>query len=137
MRAFPMISLDSDWRGTILWSSDGGSVAESHHHFPRLSDWRYEGETSNHMDLQRQFYLEPTDDCVRYVLHIDDVPGKVDVLINESPGQVGSLAAGALQLDITDFVMLETNTIVLRVHLATLRLEGAFGAIYLRQVPCE
>jgi hypothetical protein len=102
---------------------------------PSLIDWR-RGEhqkRAGFAELQRSVYLEPTEVCISYVLHIDSAPGKV--VLNVNGRRLGHFdGRQPFTFDITDYVALEDNTIVLRVDCSA---RGRFGAIYLEQMPCE
>ena len=83
--------------------------------------------------LQRGVFLEPTEQCVSYVLHIDSAPGRV--LLNVNGRRLGYFdGVHAFEFDITDYVALEDNTLELHVDCGA---PGSFGRVYLEQAPCE
>ncbi|MBZ0280969.1 MAG: hypothetical protein K8L97_09520 [Anaerolineae bacterium] len=82
--------------------------------------------------LRRLFDLQPIDDvCIRYWLHIDHAPDETQVWINAF--EAGQTWAGeAFRVDVTDYISLENNEILLRVYQ-----QGSIGKLWLEPVPCE
>ncbi len=83
------------------------------------------------MHLQRTFGLDPIlDVCLRYQLHIPSAPGGTAVYVNG--WHVGNVDAGkSFSTDVTDYVMLEDNLILLK-----LSRKGDFETLLLQPVPC-
>jgi hypothetical protein len=130
------ISLDNDWLCQYFErETDGKRSAASGIPVPSLAAWTRGDpcQTGGVAYLQRGVYLEPTDLCVSYILHIDSAPGKVVLYVNGR--RLGHLdGTRPFHFDITDYMALEENAIALSVVCAA---PGSFGAIYLQQVPCE
>lgn len=82
-----------------------------------------------------RFFLEPTEMCVHYWLHADDVPGLVTVDVGGR--RVGEGGMGPLSLDVTDYVTLEHNEIALMLDLSVVQPGAHFGRVWLEAVPCE
>ena len=80
----------------------------------------------------RQFFLEATDFCVRYILHIEAAPSGFTFGFN---GQTISYEGNKpFVVDVTNVVKLEGNIITFELPADT---EGKFGAVYLEPVPCD
>ena len=88
-----------------------------------------QGET---VELRYLFDLEPIGEvCLRFFLHIDAAPGATTVKMNE--WDVATMQDGqGLVADVTDFVTLEDNMLLLRVSQS-----GTFGQVWLERIPCE
>jgi hypothetical protein len=136
MDALPKISLDKDWLCEYYEREpDVYEFASSGFHVPSLSAWicspRYDGGWAAY--LQHTFYLEPTDFCVSYILHIDYAPGNIVLFVNGR--RLGAFdGSRPFSFDITDYVALEDNSIALGVDCSE---RGHFGAVYLQPVPCD
>jgi hypothetical protein len=70
-----------------------------------------------------------TDECLRYVLHVEDAPNGTVVTVNS--WYVGSIHEGELIADVTDNITLQGNVLML-----TIALPGSIGAVYLQPTPC-
>lgn len=78
---------------------------------------------------RRSFALEPLDFCARYLLHVDSAPGLLTVRLR---GEVVAQAVAAgTPVDVTDFVSLDENELVLCTG------EGEIGRVWLQAVPCD
>jgi len=84
------------------------------------------------IELRRTFDLEPIGEvCLRFFLHIEAAPDETAVTMNG--WNVGKVSAGQpLMADVTDFVTLEDNVLLLVVHQ-----KGKFGDVWVARVPCE
>ena len=130
MDTLTTISLSDNWRiayfGVDGWSP--GFVP-----LDTLKDWTSpEQKSGGGITFMRQFSLEATDFCVRYLLHVETTPSAVKVLINGK-----TLPYEGTQpfiFDVTNVVQLEDNLIFFEVISGA---TGKFGAVYLEPVPCE
>lgn len=125
-RYFPTEVMDEAFGTSALDESSWGTLAQ-------LAAWPREvlsfyGE----LHLQHTFDLEPIGDvCVRYQLHLEATPAETSVFVNG--WQVGTMQAGqSLTVDVTDYVTLEANLILMKVSK-----KGDIGAIWLQPVPCD
>ena len=138
MTNFNPILLETDWRfyptddtdpayGSSQTDESSWGILDSLTKWPRDLLSRYET-----LHLQKTFDLEPiTDVCVRYRLHIDAAPEHSAVYING--WHVGTVQAGkALLSDVTDYVTLEDNLILLKVSR-----KGTLQGVRLQAVPCD
>ncbi len=84
------------------------------------------------LHLKKTFDLEPIGEvCLRYHLHLESAPPATQVFVNG--WHVGTTQAEkALVSDVTDYVTLEGNVILLKVS----RKKGDIGAVYLLPIPC-
>lgn len=83
------------------------------------------------VEFQQTFNLQPVEVCVHYWLHLDGLPGETVITLNGRT--VGTATAGkAFGADVTDYVWLEANSLLLRVPVA-----GWSGRAWLQPVPCE
>jgi hypothetical protein len=84
------------------------------------------------LHLRQTFDLEPIGDvCVRYVLYVDAAPEGTTVFVNG--WHAGTAQAGkALISDVTDYMTLENNMILLKVSKT-----GVLRGVWLQPVPCE
>lgn len=123
------ISLDSHWRCAFTEQLPEGGIdgfdVESLVGFdPRAIEGRFAW-------LERAFDLPMPDECINYRLEIDYAPRDTHLFIN---GRALGEIATPFHFDVTDFVALEDNRIVLRVaHNAF----GGFGPMWLVAIPCE
>jgi hypothetical protein len=103
-----------------------------------LSQWSFDKRRSEGWRawLQRSFRLEPTDFCVRYFLLIDTAPQGTDIFINDQSVAVYTVGDDdpPFELDVTNYVALEDNTIAFRVDCETV---GQFAGVRLLAVPCD
>ncbi|CAG1770764.1 hypothetical protein BAC2_01259 [uncultured bacterium] len=136
MEKLPLISLDRDWQCAYFEREPNvRELASPGTPVPSLPDWscsrRYGSPWAAY--LQHTFHLEPTDECVSYILHIESAPGTVVLYVNgRRLGEFdGSLP---FSFDITDYVALEDNSMALRVECAE---SGRFGKLHLQPLPCE
>ena len=121
MNAFDPIPLNTNWQ-----MNDGVVL-------PRLSHWTprslAQGEK---VELRQVFDLEPIGEvCLRFLLHIEAVPDERTVSMNSWDVAVGESGQG-LVADVTDYVTLEDNVLLL-----TVNQNGIFGEVRLERVPCE
>lgn len=132
-----VIALDADWRyfpTEIMDAAYGVSELD-------VSSWGVLDELSGYprdliavtgtLNLRRTFDLEPMGSaCVRIHLHCTIAPADTAIFING--WQVGVVQAGQpLDADITDFVSLEDNLILLKVSR-----RGDLRALTLERVLC-
>lgn len=131
MNTNPIISLDSGWQMQAADSAESIEIT--------LPDWspsQPDREGGRTLIFWHDFWLEPLDYCARYILHIDNVPGAVDVYF-DGDQPVGGGSAAPIALDVTDVVALETNRLRLRLDLDTVKPDGRFGKVWLEAVPCD
>jgi len=117
--------------GTILDSFLTGAPV------PSIFEWTFEPQSDADKIawLQRAFRIEPVAICVHYLLSVECAPTSAEIYLNGR--QVGVYGPGddpAFELDVTDHVHLEDNTIAFRVERGAV---GQFGGLRLRAVPCE
>jgi hypothetical protein len=113
MMTIPYISLNLKWR-----------VGDTE--LPSLRHWSWEQRP---VWLRHTFDLQPAEACMRYILQIKDLPPRTRLYLNER--DLGELAP-PFQLDVTDFLTLEDNSIAFWIEA-----EGKFGDVSLRLVPCS
>jgi hypothetical protein len=103
----------------------------------KLSDW---GVTSSGQEgadwFRRIITLKPTASCVNYVLQIKKAPQTIAIFLNghlvdEVPG--GDSFSG----DVTQYVALGENTLVMQLTCLSNACGGSFGTISLQPVTCE
>jgi hypothetical protein len=143
MTTLPVIPLNDDWLcdyfelGPTAYEFLNGTAVR------RLSEWTFDKRRVEGWAawLQRGFVIEPVDECVRYLLYIDSGPDSqtapARIYLNGRhvadfipPGD----DAPPFELDVTDNIYLEDNTIALRVECDAV---GQFSGLRLQAVPCE
>jgi hypothetical protein len=110
------------------WLSESGSEIES------LETYCFPAGDSNgvHHLLRRQFTLDITDYCVNYVLHLRSAPLGTEIIVN---GQtVAQISVLPFVIDITMYVMLEDNALILQVPAHA---DGHFAGVALQPIPCD
>lgn len=125
-RYFPTEDLDPAYGASQLDESSWGVL-------PNLADWpRDLVSMGSILHLQKRFDLEPIGDiCVRIMLHIESAPANTAVYING--WHAGTLQpATPLVSDITDYVSLEDNLILLNITR-----KGDLHGVWIQAVPCE
>lgn len=134
-----MLSLNADWlcayfetEATLYEFIDSLSV-------PSLADWRFDPRRAEGWRgwLYKPFVLEPIDECVRYFLYIDSAPVPCRIYVNDQ--YVGDYIppgddAPPFELDVTDYVWLDDNTLAFRVECESV---GGFSGVGLQAVPCD
>ena len=100
-----------------------------------LSEWESLASRNSEVWLTRDFDLAPLDECARYLLHIDALPGAISVVMGDKP--VGNAHSAPLVFDVTEYVALEVNTLWLRLSLATIEAGSALGPVWLEAVACD
>lgn len=120
MNDFDPIILNSNW------------LINGAHSLPSLVDCYLDLAEDVTIELQRMFDLEPIGEvCLRFFLHIEAAPDDTTVTMNG--WDVGRVQAGQLLVaDVTDFVTLEDNALLLNVNQ-----QGRFGEVWLARVLCE
>jgi hypothetical protein len=131
MTRLAFISLESDWQ-IHSTGKDGSSLT-----FPTLNllEWESLASRNSEVWLTHDFDLVPLDECARYLLHIDALPGAISVVMGDKP--VGDGHSAPLVFDVTEYVALEVNTLWLRLSLATIEAGSALGPVWLEAVPCD
>ncbi len=132
------ISLETDWRyfpTEIMDAAYGVSELDesSWGVLPQLSDYpRDLIAVSSSLHLRHTFDLEPISDvCVRIHLHLQHAPNDTQVYVNG--WHVGATkSAEVLFADITDYVSLEDNLLLLK-----LTRSGDLHGLFVQRVPCE
>ncbi len=132
------LSLESNWRyfpTEVMDAAYGASELDesSWGVLPQLPDYprdliAYAGT----LNLRRTFDLEPIGDvCLRFHLNVDRAPIGTQVYVNG--WHVGTFQAGEpLSADVTDYVSLEDNFILLKlIH------SGDLHGLSIQPVPCE
>jgi hypothetical protein len=138
MTHFPSISLNTDWRSYPPDDTDPLYSASqlddsSWDHLSILADWpRHLLGQAETIHLQRKFDLEPIGDvCIRIFLHLEAAPEATSVYVNG--WHVGtSQSEQPLIADVTDYVTLQDNVLLLKVSKA-----GRLGAVSLQRIPCD
>lgn len=132
------IPLDTGWRYFPTEDLDPADTAAQLDEsawgvLPTLSDYPHEIVSFYRLlNLQRRFDLLPIEDvCVRYHLHLDHAPDSTQVYING--WHAGTVEQGkSLMSDVTDFVTLEDNFLLLKVSR-----KGDLRGVTLWRVPCD
>lgn len=135
METLPTLSLDMNWKCSYFQGDPNPYAVFVPSHVHSLTDWSCDERVNRSMvaHLFHLFYLEPTDFCVSYMLHIESAPGIVKLTLNER--DMGEFdGTRPLDLDVTNAVKLEHNLIGFKVDCGA---AGKFGAVYLQQIPCE
>ncbi len=138
MTALTPIVLNTDWRSYPPEEIDpvyGASQLDesSWDIISTLSDWpRHLLGHNGTVHLRRKFDLEPIGDvCLRFMLRLEAAPDGTAVYVNG--WHAGTIQQGQpLTSDVTDYVMLEGNVLLLNVTEP-----GRFGEVQLRRVPCD
>jgi hypothetical protein len=120
MNDFDPIILNSNW------------LINGAHSLPSLVDCHLDLAEDVTVELQKMFELEPIGEvCLRFFLHIEAAPNDTTVTMNG--WDVGKVSSGQpMVADVTDFVTLEDNVLLLIVNQ-----KGRFGEVWLARVPCE
>ncbi len=132
------IALETDWRyfpTEVMDVAYGASELDesSWGVLPKLADYpRDLIAVSGTLNLRHTFDLEPIGDvCLRFHLHLDRAPIGTQVFVNG--WHLGTLqSTEPLQADITDYVSLEDNFILLK-----LTHSGDLHDVSIQPVPCE
>lgn len=80
------------------------------------------------------FWLEPLDVCARYLLHLNDAERPYRLRLG---GLTTDVDAGSTELDVTEYVMLEDNLLVLTWAGAGGDARPPIGAVWLQAIACE
>jgi hypothetical protein len=131
MMRLAFIPLETDWQIHVT-GEDGNSVKPP---TINLSEWEPLASENSVIWLKRDFDLAPLDDCARYLLHIDALPGVISVVLGAKA--VGDGQSAPLVFDVTEYVALEVNTLWLRLSLATSEVGSVLGPVWLEAVPCD
>jgi hypothetical protein len=138
MNKLSAIALDQDWRyfpteemdpayGTSLLDESSWGVLAQVEDFPRDVAQFY-----RELHLRREFDLEPIgDQCLRFHLMVDEAPRGTQFYING--WYVSTLGDSSLVSDVTDYVTLEGNVLLLKLTSA----RGTFKRLRLQPVPCD
>jgi hypothetical protein len=120
MNDFDPINLNYNW------------LINGAHPLPSLTDWPEYFAKNEKIKLRRMFDLEPIGEvCLHFILHIEAAPDDTTVKMNV--WDVGIVQAGhSLIADVTDYVTLEDNVLLL-----TVSQKAIFGEVWLERVPCE
>lgn len=137
MTTLPVIDLTDDWRYLSPEDIDpayGVSALDESAWgvMPVLADFPRESIGHDRpLSLQRRFDLPPIGDvCLRYVLDVPQAPARTAIYIN---GWHAATTTGeAITVDVTDWVTLEDNRILLKVFSK----RGELHGLHLRAVPC-
>lgn len=125
-RYFPTEDMDPAYGASLLDESSWGVLARIED-FPRDVVRSY-----SELHLRHLFDLEPIgDQCLRFHLMIDEAPQGTQFYING--WHVGTVEAGSLISDVTDFVTLEGNVLLLKLTSA----RGTFRRLRLQPVTCD
>ncbi len=130
-----IIHLETDWRALAFAERPSLKDFSAGSEIAALSVYAPATEADS-VWLSHVFYLEPTDYCVNYWLIIDSAPAGTEIYVNDTP--VGHYPVGdspvKFELNITDWVMLEDNHLVL--HLPSGNTVGVVG-VGLQPLPCD
>jgi hypothetical protein len=125
-RYFPTEVMDAAYGASELDESSWGVLSQ-------LADYpRDLIAVSGTLNLRRTFDLEPIGDvCLRFHLHLERAPIGTQVFVNG--WHLGTLqSTGSLESDITDYVSLEDNFVLLKlIH------SGDLHGLSIQPVPCE
>lgn len=132
------ISLETNWRyfpTEVMDAAYGVSELDesSWGVLPQLPDYpRDLIGVSGTLNLRHMFDLEPINDvCVRICLHLEHAPKDTQIYVNG--WHVGTTkSAEVLHADITDYVSLEDNLILLK-----LTRSGDLDGLFIQRIPCE
>lgn len=139
MPKLPRIDLDSNWRCQYFEHDPKLYEFMDDVSVPSLSAWVFDKRRAEGWAayLVRPFSLDPTDVCVRYLLLIDSAPEGARVYLNEAlpvTYRAPHDDAPPFEVDVTDCVSLEDNTLAFRVECDA---PGTFSGVALQAVPCE
>jgi hypothetical protein len=125
-RYFPTEVIDAAYGASELDESSWGVLAE-------LADYpRDLIAVSGTLNLRHTFDLEPIGDvCLRFHLHLDRAPVGTQIYVNGWHLETIQ-AAEPLESDITDYVSLEDNFVLLK-----LTHSGELHGLSIQPVPCE
>ncbi len=132
------ISLETDWRyfpTELMDAIFGASELDesSWGVLPRLADYPHDLiAVSGTLNLRRTFDLEPIHDvCLRMYLDLKHAPTGTQVYVNG--WHVGTVqTAGTLHTDVTDYVSLEDNLLLLK-----LTHSGDLNGLSIQRIPCN
>jgi len=132
------ISLESDWRyfpTEVMDAAYGASELDesSWGILPLLADYPHALiAVSGTLNLRRTFDLEPIGDiCLSFYLQLDHAPMGTQVYVNG--WHVGTLQSNeSLYADVTDYVSLEDNLVLLKVTHS-----GELAGLSIQPIPCE
>ncbi len=132
------IALETDWRyfpTEVIDAAYGASELDesSWGVLPQVADYpRDLIAVSGTLNLRRTFDLEPIGDvCLRFHLHVDRAPIGTQVYVNG--WHLGTMqSTEALQAEVTDYVTLEDNFILLK-----LSYSGELHGLSIQPIPCE
>lgn len=134
MNTFPM---NDNWTVEYFEPNiDGFEMAPSIRDVPRLTEWHCErrfAEAGFYGWLQRRFELAPTEQCVRYLIQIENAPSDTKVYVNDH--HLADCEGDVVRIDVTDVVSLGKNRLSLRVNCST-EIRSQFESVVLLKVPC-
>jgi hypothetical protein len=134
MTRLAFIPLETDWQIHFIFTGED-SISDKSPIKTNLSEWEPLASQNTAVWLKRDFDLALLDECARYLLHIDALPGAISVVLGDKP--VGDGQSAPLVFDVTEYVALEDNTLWLRLSLATIEAGNALGPVWLEAVPCD
>ena len=132
------IPLETDWRyfpTEVMDAAFGASELDesSWGVLPQLADYpRDLIAVSGTLNLRHTFNLEPIGEvCLRFYIQLDHAPIGTQVYVNG--WHIGTIQAGeAFHADVTDYVSLENNLILLK-----LSHSGDLHGLSIQPIPCE
>lgn len=131
--------LDSGWTCQYVEREPSLNTLTNDIPVPSLAGWSFDRQAveSRAVQLKRSFMLEPTGDCVNYVLIIESAPANTAIYLNgervNTDDPTGPDEA-PFELDITYDVALGENALAFLVECDA---AGRFGCVRLQAVPCE
>jgi hypothetical protein len=142
MMTISAISLDTNWSylfaGNVRSDYSGADVDDRQWiPLPGITDWVVTKSAQTGADwFRRRVTLTPTEHCVRYIMHIEKVPERVDVYVN---GYLVGTVEGkrSAKFDVTDHVFLGENILAIKLTKTSAKYSGFFGRIVLQPEPCE
>lgn len=138
MIGLPSIPLDSGWLCDYFEAEPDVYELAAESAVTALSAWSFDRRRAEGWAawLERTFALEPTDECVRYLLLIDSAPQGMRIYVNGE--HVADYQVGdddpPFEVDVTDRVWLDTNRIAFRVDSGA---TGTFAGVRLQPAPCD
>jgi hypothetical protein len=125
-RYFPTEDMDTAYGASLLDESSWGVLARIED-FPRDVVQFY-----RELHLRHVFDLEPiADQCLRFHLMVDEAPRGTQFYVNG--WHVGTMGDSPLVSDVTDYVTLEGNVLLLKLTSE----RGTFKWLRLQPVPCD
>ncbi len=137
-----MLTLDSNWVYCFTQNnkpdlSTSPSTDSAWIPLPNIGDWAVGTTVEYGVDwFKRSVLIEPTNTCVAYFLCVENVPGETSIYVNGK--QVAEIQVhSSCRLNVTHFVALGVNEIILKVMCKSHTPGGVFGSMFLESVLCH